>query len=74
VIRLRRQLLIALLVPGWVFGMSALATAQFETRSSAGVLGSSSRAVGAFNRDGKPDIAVANENLQVLLGNGDGTF
>jgi predicted NUDIX family NTP pyrophosphohydrolase len=34
-------------------------------------------AVGDFNGDGKPDLAVANEesnNLSVLLGNGDGTF
>src|SRR2546426_804401 len=34
-------------------------------------------AVGDFNRDGKPDLAVANLNdntLSVLLGNGDGTF
>jgi hypothetical protein len=34
-------------------------------------------AVGDFNSDGKPDIAVANtlnHNIGVLLGNGDGTF
>src|SRR6266700_4188335 len=34
-------------------------------------------AVGDFNGDGKPDLAVANVNdntLSVLLGNGDGTF
>src|SRR5262249_55913341 len=34
-------------------------------------------AVGDFNGDGKPDLAVANlgaKSLSVLLGNGDGTF
>src|SRR6202049_1746735 len=34
-------------------------------------------AVGDFNGDGKPDIAVANTgsgNVSILLGNGDGTF
>ena len=34
-------------------------------------------ALGDFNGDGKPDLAVANNstsNISVLLGNGDGTF
>jgi hypothetical protein len=31
-------------------------------------------AVGDFNGDGKPDLAVLGENEEVLLGNGDGTF
>ena len=34
----------------------------------------SSVVVGDFNRDGKPDLAVAAEGLSVLLGVGDGTF
>src|SRR5205807_9414060 len=37
----------------------------------------SSVAVGDFNDDGVPDLAVANlgsNNVSVLLGNGDGTF
>jgi hypothetical protein len=39
--------------------------------------GPSSVAVGDFNGDGKPDLAVTNResnNVSVLLGNGDGTF
>ncbi len=34
-------------------------------------------AVGDFNNDGNPDVAVANygsNNVSILLGNGDGTF
>src|SRR5262245_55779522 len=39
--------------------------------------GPNSVAVGDFNADGRPDLAVANENsasVSVLLGTGDGTF
>jgi DNA-binding CsgD family transcriptional regulator len=34
-------------------------------------------AVGDFNRDGRPDLAVVNANsneISIMLGNGDGTF
>ncbi len=31
-------------------------------------------AIGDVNGDGRPDLAVANNNVSVLLGNGDGTF
>src|SRR5260370_3930075 len=36
--------------------------------------GGNSFAVGDFNGDGVPDLAVANDGLVVLLGNGDGSF
>lgn len=46
-------------------------------RDFAAGVGPISIAVGDFNRDGVPDLAVGDENLgeiSVLLGNGDGTF
>ena len=36
--------------------------------------GSTALAVGDFNGDGKPDIALGNEGVSILAGNGDGTF
>jgi hypothetical protein len=51
---------------------SFVATRSFDTGASA-----VSAAVGEYNGDGRPDLAVANyysNNVSVLLGNGDGTF
>jgi hypothetical protein len=59
------------------------AHAQFETRASFFISGSSDPrflVVDDFNRDGRPDVAVVNVvkntsgNVEILLGNGDGTF
>ena len=59
----------------WFVGLSVAAVGQLETRTSVSSAQSPfSVAVGDFNHDGKPDFAVAANNLQVFLGNGDGTF
>lgn len=50
------------------------ASAQFETRTSSLVPDLQATAVGDFNHDGKRDLAVAAGSLEILLGNGDGTF
>ncbi len=61
-----------------VLAMPDFARAQFETRSvfPVGQAQPFSLAVGDFNRDGVPDLAVMNFNntVDILLGNGDGTF
>jgi hypothetical protein len=53
-------------------GVSFIARRDFEAG-----YGPLSAAVGDFNGDGVPDLAVGNENsnnVSVLLGNGDGSF
>lgn len=71
------RIIAALLLCVAAVGTPALA--QFETRTIVPTLRSpESIAVGDFNHDGKPDLAVAayfqGHQIAVLLGNGDGTF
>jgi hypothetical protein len=56
---------------------SVSAWAQLETRATTQLLsapGNAAVALGDFNHDGKLDVAAVAEELQIFLGNGDGTF
>lgn len=80
-IRLRGRIPLVTLVAVFVL-QTALALAQFETRSQAGTNVAPLNLVTAdFNRDGKMDVAVGSVGngrypyeIQIFLGNGDGTF
>jgi hypothetical protein len=79
-IQCRKKLLIAVatLVTSTPLVAGQAVTHEFETRASVPVLQAPfSVAVGDFNHDGKLDVAVASPfhpYIQVLMGNGDGTF
>src|SRR5438309_10784273 len=69
---LRLSLLVATTLSFWATFPSPAPAGDFATGMSP-----SSVAVEDFNRDGKLDLAVANnrsDTVSVLLGNGDGTF
>src|SRR4029077_19667597 len=76
--------LVGVLVFACVLSHSAQATVGFKSAVSYPVgTAPLAIAIGDFNGDGKPDLAVANAgnpgtgddgNVSILLGNGDGTF
>src|SRR5713226_1273541 len=60
---------------GVTVGSSVAQIVSFSAATNFTVGGSPfSVAVGDFNGDGKPDLAVAGDNVSILLGHGDGTF
>jgi hypothetical protein len=73
---------VVVLLTVWSTALTPSARAQFETRASFPVgkdVAPYSLAVGDFNGDGIPDVAVVDQlrttgSLKILLGNGDGTF
>jgi hypothetical protein len=61
----------------WAMGSVLPTEAQLETRTSTYVhtiSGDAALAVADFNHDGNLDVAATGANLQIFLGNGDGTF
>jgi hypothetical protein len=77
---LTRNLAVAALLAGWAIALSSEAFAQFETRAAYPVTNEVpySAVMGDFNRDGILDLAELNflptGSVEILLGNGDGTF
>jgi FG-GAP-like repeat/Abnormal spindle-like microcephaly-assoc'd, ASPM-SPD-2-Hydin len=75
--RIFRTFCSALLTLACAASFCAPAAAQLETRATTYLLsapGNATVAVGDFNHDGKLDVAAIAAELQIFLGNGDGTF
>jgi hypothetical protein len=76
-IRFQEALWSGALVFACFAGFGTSAEAQLETRATTPILivsDDASFAVADFNHDGKLDLAVVGAELQIFLGNGDGTF